>query len=616
MPASNDGFILRLLKGLWRSLNFGRRLLLNIVFVIVLVAIFNALMQERPTLEPHTALVIHPQGRLVEQYSSNPSQRALAELTGDVEPEIQLRDLLSVIETAAEDDDIERIVLVPDQIEAGISSMRELGQALDRFRNSGKEVVVVSEGMDQVQYYLAVHANEILLDPDGAVLVQGLANYRSYYRDALDKLGVKVHLIRVGEYKSAAEPFILNAASEESKQADRYWMGGLWNELLSDIAALRKLDPKDVLANVEQFDQVIAKYHGDLARLALERGLVDALLTRAEVRERLAKRGAPDDSGETFRQVDWRQYLAMHATPGSEDWRPQVGVIVAQGEIVQGEQGPDMVGATNAVQLLRHARTNDQIQSVVLRIDSPGGDAYASEQIRREVELIQAAGKPVIVSMGDVAASGGYWIAMNADEIWAQPTTITGSIGIYGLFVKIPDSLEKLGIHTDGVATTAFADAFDMRRPMTAEVESALTQVLEKGYRDFIGKVAAARGKQESEIDAIARGRVWSGAQAKARGLVDKLGGLEDAIAAAAARAGIADDYGVDYIEPELSAWERFALSLGRGGAAVHLDRWSGLAEWSRTLLGQGELRQTLSLLQALGGNRMGVVAHCFCRLH
>jgi protease-4 len=392
-------------------------------------------------------------------------------------------------------------------------------------------------------------------------------------------------------------------------------MGGIWNEFLDEIASMRQLDAAKIAEDIAHLDTLVPQFDGDLARLALESGLVDQLLTRAEARELLIQRGQPDEDGESFRQIGWEQFLAMQGADDLPDLRPQVGVVVAQGDILPGDQAQGNVGARTTVQLLRHAREDDRIKAVVLRIDSPGGDAYASEMIRREVELIQDDGKPVVVSMGDVAASGGYWIAMNADEIWAQPTTITGSIGIYGLFVTIPKTLEKLGIHTDGISTTPIAGAFDIRRPLNPQVETIVTSLLEKGYRDFIGKVAEARGKTVEQVDAVAQGRVWSGSQAKERGLVDKLGGLQEAIAAAAARAGIDNDYRTRYVERDLSAWERFALTLSNSRAATGIGRWSGLSEWKARLLGHAELEQAVSLLRNLGGNRFGMVAHCFCGL-
>ncbi len=616
MSTSQPGFFMRFLRGIWNTLNFTRRLILNGILVIVLIAVFAALFRSAPIMREQTALVLDPQGVIVEQYSTDPGERMLASLSGDSTREVQLRDLLRVIEVAAGDPHISRIVLVPDQMLAGISTMRELGQALDRFRAANKDVVVVSEGMQQGQYYLAAHADQILLDPQGSVLLEGFANYRSYYRDALDKLGVEVHLIRVGQYKSAGEPYILNQASDAAKQADLFWMGGIWKEFLDEIAALRELDPATLNEDLAHLDILVPKFNGDLAKLALDRGLVDKLATRSQARKLLSDLGKPDDSGETFRQVNWSNYLGMQVAASLPDPRAQVAVVVAQGDIVQGEQSQAAVGATSTARLLREVREDERIKAVVLRVDSPGGDAYASEIIRREIEQIQAAGKPVVVSMGDVAASGGYWISMNADEIWAQPTTITGSIGIYGMLVTIPQTLEKIGIHTDGVATTPIAGAFDIRRPLNPQLETILTSVMQKGYRDFIDKVAQARGKTPAQIDEIAQGRVWSGSQAKQRGLVDKLGGLHDAIAAAAVLGNLGSDYHTHYVERELSAWERFALTLGNSEAAAGIGRWSGLSSLSTRWPGHDEIRRTLALLNELGGNRLGVVAHCSCGLN
>ena len=615
MSQSQPGFFVRSMRAIWNTLNFTRRLILNLIVLLVLVMLFAAFFRSSPTVGKRSALVIDPSGSVVEEFSTDPADRMLNSLSGSDNQEIQLRDLLRVIDAAVEDSRIERIVLVPDEMSAGISTLREIGQALDRFRAADKDVVVVSQGMSQGQYYLAAHANQILLDPQGAVLLEGFSSYRSYYRDALDQLGVDVHLIRVGEYKSAGEPYILNHASDAAKQADLYWMGGIWNEFVGEIAAMRKLEPARLADDIAQLDQLVTTFNGDLAKLALDRGLIDKLATRAQARQLLQDLGTPDKSGESFRQVNWADYLGMQNHRDLPDTRAQVAVVVTQGEIVQGEQAQGSVGATTTARLLREVRENEQIKALVLRVDSPGGDAYASEIIRREIELIQAAGKPVVVSMGDVAASGGYWIAMNADEIWAQPTTITGSIGIFGMFVTIPQTLEKIGIHTDGVATTPIAGAFDIRRPFNPKVETILTSVIEKGYRDFIGKVADARGKTAGEIDEVAQGRVWSGSQAKQRGLVDKLGGLHDATAAAAALANLGNDYRSRYVERELSTWERFALSLSNSAAAVQIGRWAGLSSLPVQLLANDEIKRTLSLLDNLGGNRFGIVAHCFCNL-
>ena len=615
MSTSQPGVIRRFFRGLWNAINFTRRLVFNLVFLVILLAFVGAFLAKRPAIAPRTALVLDPVGAIVEQYSTDPTQRALANIAGNDSPEVQLRDLLRAIDSAAKDSRIERIVLVPDEIASiGLATARELGAALDRFKASGKEVIALSAGMGQNEYLLAAHANRILLDPDGAVLLEGFANYRSYYKDALDKLGVEVHLIKVGTFKSAAEPYILNQASDAAKEADGYWMGGIWNEYLAEIAALRKLDVAAIGDDIAHYDERVAAHAGDLAKLALEQKLVDQLATRAEAREQLRALGAADGK-EGFRQVDFRQYLATLAPENLPRFGSAVAVVVAQGEIVPGERPPGMIGGKSTAQLVRAAREDEQIKAIVLRVDSPGGDAFSSEQIRRELAQAREAGKPVVVSMGDVAASGGYWISMASDEIWAEPNTITGSIGIFGLIVTVPDTLAKLGIHTDGIGTTPLAGTLDIRRPLSSQLEAIITSVIRRGYSEFIGKVAQARGKTPQEVDAIAQGRVWSGAQAKERGLVDKLGGLGDAIAAAASRAKLGDDYSVRYVERELSTWERFALSLSDSEAMVRVARWTGF----RLPLGMfdgAELKQVAATVESLRGRRYGAFAHCFCELH
>jgi protease-4 len=615
MSTQQPGVIRRFFRGVWNALNFTRRLVFNLVFLFLLVVFIGALFGSRPVLSPRTALVLDPKGAIVEQYRTDPTQRALGNLAGSEAKEIQLRDILRVIDAAAKDSHIERIVLIPDEIDgAGLATVRELGAALDRFKASGKEVIAVSGGMGQNQYLLAAHANRVLLDPDGAVLLEGFANYRSYFKDALDKLGVDVHLIKVGTFKSAAEPYILNQASDAAKEADSYWMGGLWQEYLSEIAALRKIDAAKISDDIVHYDERVAAHAGDLAQLALDQKLVDQLATRGEARAQLRALGVADGN-EGFRQVDFKRYLASLAADALPHFGSEVAVVVAQGEIVPGEQPPGMVGGKSTAQLVRAAREDDNVKAIVLRVDSPGGDASASELIRRELAQAREAKKPVIVSMGNVAASGGYWISMDSDEIWAQPNTITGSIGIFGLFVTVPDTLAKLGIHTDGVGTTPLAGTLDIRRPLSPQLEAILNSVIRRGYNEFISKVAKARGKTPEQIDAIAQGRVWSGAQAKERGLVDKLGGLDDAIAAAAARAKLGSDYSVRYVEREMSTWERLALSFGNSDALARVARYTGFALPSG-VISDADMQQVVGVVESLRGKRYGAFAHCFCELH
>lgn len=614
MTERKPGLLRRFFTGIWDAVNFTRRLVLNLIFLIILLAFFMALSARAPLLQPRTALVLDLKGHLVEQYRNDAGSRALERMLGNRTTEYQLREVLEVIQRASKDPNIERIVLLPDDLRgAGMASLMEIGQALERFRSSGKEVVAVSDGMTQLPYLLSTHADQILLHPDGAILLNGFASYRGYYKDLLDKLSVTIHLFRVGEFKSAAEPYILNGASSEAREADRYWLDGLWQTWLSEVGSRRKLEPKAIQNGIEILPESVEDANGDLAKIALTSHLVDRLATRDEAREILIAKGVADKENHTFRQIHWREYLAM-LSQSAPDLRASVAVVVAEGEIVGGEQAPGTVGGESTAALLRQAREDDNVKAVVLRVNSPGGEVFASEQIRREVQLIRAAGKPVIASMGDVAASGGYWISMNADEIYAQPATITGSIGIYGLFVSIDTTLQKIGVYTDGVGTTPFAGALDPRRPLDPSVAKVIQSTINKGYRDFVGRVAEARGKPPAEIDQVARGRVWSGRQALERGLVDKLGGLDAAVAAAAERAKLGTEWQTRYIEKSLGAFERFMLSLSNNASAQALARIE-LLRPEIALLEDPDLQRPLRMLRSLPDGKPKMFAYCFCEI-
>ncbi len=618
--------------GLWNVMNFTRRLILNFLFfgllflvLVMFVAAVGRGNGVQPLLE-RTTLVIAPEGKLVEQYSADPATRALAKAFGDKNAEeIQLRDLIRAIDAAKDDKKIERVLLRVDQLQpSGYASMREVAAALARLRASGKQIVSFGENLDQSQYLLAAQANEVYIDPMGSMLLEGLGRYRQYYRQGLqDKLGVDVHLFRVGEFKSAAEPYILDAASKESKEADLFWMSDIWQRYLADIAKARKLTPEQLASGIDTLPEGIAAAGGDLAKFALQQKLVDGLKTQEEVETLLTERGVADeDSDNGFRSVSLGGYLAQldAKTVRIADERPPVAVVVAAGEITDGEQPAGTIGGKSTSALLREARDDDDVKAVVLRVDSPGGGVYPSEEIRREVAALKAAGKPVVVSMGDLAASGGYWISMNADRIYADPSTITGSIGIFGLIPNVTRTLDKVGVHTDGVGTTRFAGAFDITRPMDPAVGRVVQSVIDKGYADFTGKVAAARKKPVEEIDAIARGRVWSGAQAKERGLVDELGGFEAAVADAAARAklGKPDKYRVRYIEKMASPFSQFMS--GFAGSRIG-SAWLKDSDFARALLAKAmpETDAQLRFVEQAANSRNGApvkaLVYCFCGL-
>ena len=573
------------------------------------------------SLREKTALVLDLNGTLVEQHSKSPLERAFAQASGDKDSrEFQLRDLLKAIDAAKTDPKIQRIVLLTDGFKVpGFAALREVGSALRDFRGSGKQIVAYGSMMEQKQYYLAAQADELYLDPDGGVLLEGLGRYRLYYRTALqDKLGIDVHLFRVGEYKSAAEPYILDAASPESREADLYWMNDLWQRYLSDVASARKMPVESLTALIAAMPAEVKAEKGDLAQLALDHKLVDALKTPHEIETLLTERGAPDDEETSFRQIGLDAYLAHNRSDVSPfSKKSQVAVVVAEGEISDGKQPQGNVGGDSTSDLIRRAREDDNVKALVLRVNSPGGMVFPSEQIRREIALTKEAGKPVVVSMGNVAASGGYWISMNADRIYADPSTVTGSIGIFGLWMSAPRALEKIGVHSDGVGTTPLAGAFDITRPLDPSTGDMIQAVIDHGYAQFIGKVAQARGSQPEKIDTIARGRVWSGAQAKERGLVDRLGGLREAQADAAALAKLdKDDYEVRYVEQPATPFEKFFLDMSGNARFAGLVRIFGPMP---SVLGREtteRIQNELSWLQpGKPGMPVRAVAHCFCGL-
>ena len=618
------GPIARVFLALWDTLNFTRRLVFNLLFLLIVILIIAAIVntERAAPLAGENTLVIAPEGRLVEQYTSDPVSRAFARALGDEQIEVQLRDILRALESAKEDDRIERVYLRVDRLEpTGFASLREIADALRDVRAAGKEVIAFGENFGQAQYLLAAQADAVYLDPMGGLLLEGLGRYRAYYREGLeDKLGVDVHLFKVGEYKSAAEPYVRDAASPESKQADLFWMNDVWSRYLGDIAEARGLSAAQLAADIDDLPADIAAVDGDLAQYALSKKLVDGLMTKEQVYEMLAERGVVDEDVDAgFRHVVMDDYL-VHVMPGpvATDARPQVAVVVAEGAITGGDQPPGIVGGESTTALLRDARLDEQVEAVVLRVNSPGGEVFASEQIRREVVALQEAGKPVIASMGDVAASGGYWISMDAEKIYADPSTITGSIGIFGMFPTIDRGLDKIGVHTDGVGTTRFAGAFDITRPLDPAVGTVIQEVIEKGYADFISRVARARDKRVSEVDEVARGRVWSGEQAHARGLVDAFGGLRDAIAAAAEAAELDEgDYRVRYVEQGMTPFEQFFTNFmtTRMGAALVGD--SGFARGVVAAMLPGQARDELAFVQRAlarnGGKPVTSVAHCFC---
>jgi protease-4 len=604
----------------WRALDFGRRAILNLLFLIVLLALAWAIFfgGAKP-LASKTMLVLDLKGELVEQASGGARDALMASVTGgESHRTVQLRDVRNVLDAAAKDGQIAGAVLLLDEMQGGgQASLREVAAAIDRFRASGKKVVAWGAGYSQRQYLVASHADEVYMHPMGAVLLEGFGRYRNYYRDALDKIGVTVNLMRVGTYKSFAEPYIANGPSPAATEADAYLNNALWSSYTSDVEKARKLPQGQIMKSIDKLPALVEAAGGDLAKVTLDAKLVDGLKTRDEIRQMMIARGEKDAQGKTFRQVNYDEYLARVHPKVLGD---AVGVVMAVGEITDGVAPPGAIGGQSTSNLIRIAREDNNIRAIVLRIDSPGGSAFGSELIRRELELTRAAGKPVVVSMGNVAASGGYWISMASDEVIAEPNTITGSIGVFAILPRADKVIDKLGIHTAGVTTTWLGDAVNPLRPLDPRFGQVIQGSINHIYADFTTKAAAARKTTPEKINEVAQGRVWTGAQAKERGLVDRLGSYGDALKSAADRAKLGGDYRVVYLEREVSRFDRVLEFFG--GSAAHAVAQAmapyvkaSLAPTGMPLGAATEVAHELSWLSELSAQRKPFMAitHCLC---
>jgi protease IV len=614
-------YLLGFLRNLWRGLDALRRVLHLLLMLALLALLLAALRSSIPRLPARGALLIHPSGELVEQLSGAPIERAVNEAQGQSAPQTLLWDLTRAIRAAAGDARIQALLIETDDLTgAGLPELEELGAAIGAFRASGKKVVAHGSYFLQGQYFLAAQADELYLDPFGFVLLPGFDQYRMYFKDALDKLAIDVHLVRAGKFKSAAEPFVRRDMSPEDRQASAAYLQALWLGYRNGVGAARHLEPEAISGYANGFAAAVQAAGGDMAEVARAAGLVTALRTGAQVEQRMIELVGADRVRHSFQAVALEDYLRvlhteerLHRGAGSA-----VGVIMASGEILDGKQPAGTVGGDSTSALLRKAREDDAIKAVVLRIDSPGGSVLASEQIYREVQALRTAGKPVVASMGALAASGGYYIAAPADEILASANTITGSIGVFAAIPTFDRTLAKLGVRVDGVGTTALSGTLRLDRPLQPAVEQILQSSVNHSYAEFLQRVASARRKSAAAIDEIGQGRVWIGSDAQRLGLIDRLGGYDEAVHAAARRAKLAAGYEVRVIEPELSFGEQLLLNMRAGLAA--LARVAGLgpaALGERLAAGMAPplqpLERELRRWQRLAAVPQRALAYCFC---
>ena len=551
-----------------------QKILLAVIFWLVIIVVVTVFIKSRPPGVPDkAALVLNPDGSVVEQLSGDPMNI----ITRMGKKEVLLKDLLDAVNKAKDDKRIQALVLKTGRMgDIGMSKLLDLKSALADFKKTGKKIIAIGDEYNQRGYFLAAQADEIYLNPMGMVTLKGFSAFSNFYKGGLDKFDVDVHVFRVGKYKSAVEPYLRDSMSDEAKEEYTGVLNDLWGLWLKGCASGRGIRVEDLENYISHFKDSVIKEHGDLAKVALEAKLIDKIAYRDEIRDRLIELVGDDKRTRNYKQIGFKDYLESVNTRPSIDTSKKniVGIVVAKGEISDGSRPPGEIGGDSTAELIRGARLDDNVKAIVLRVDSPGGSATASEIIRRECARAREDGKPVIVSMGSLAASGGYWISTASDEIWASPATITGSIGVFGLFPTIDKTLSTfLGIHVDGVGTTPLAGIDRIDRPFNPELGEIMQQVIDWIYDDFITRVAESRHMKKEAVEVIARGRVWSGEAALKIGLVDKLGDIKDAIKSAASRAGIGEDYQIEYIEPGMTQKEKIISAVfGRIQSAAGIE--------------------------------------------
>lgn len=596
--------MLKILKTLGRGLDFFRRLTLNLVFLAFLAGLVIVFAYEKPVRVPQNAvLLVTLSGQISEEEDFN-GQGVFSSVVDGSESTTRLRDVIRALIKAADDKRIAAVHFrVQDLQRAGLASLREIGVAMDRVKAAGKKITVWSTGYSQVQYAVAAHANEVFVHPMGGVMLRGISSTRLYWGEALKKLGVTVHVFRAGEFKSAPEVFVRSSPSKESVDADRFWMKDIWWQYSANIESSRGLMPGAVDKVIATYPELLEKAQGDMSRVALNQNLIDSVSTSDELIDILRTRLGGKSNAE-INLFDYRLYLeAVDEAPVGK----RIAVVTIQGEIKDGGDGPGMTGERDAVRRIRAVRESPDYVALVVRIDSPGGSTVASELIRRELELTKKAGKPVIASFGDYAASGGYWIALGANKIVTDPMSVTGSIGVFGMMPTFENSLEKLSLGVGGASTSVMADAMNPIKAMTPEYKKMMELTVARTYRDFISLVAKGRRMDEHKVADLAQGRVFTGRQAVDLGLADTLGGMDVALSLAAEMSG-ESEVAIEYIEREASGLSMMLMRLMQKALVT-----SGMME---PLQLASPLTQSLKPLERLQRTTNGVVplyAHCLC---
>jgi len=604
-------FVGRVIYWLWKFLTTGFLVFTNLVVLVTFLFVLMVFFRPEVTVPDGSALIIAPVGDIVEKSTAiSPISRILNGFVGvSVPSETLLQDILDVIDAASQDNRIKLIVLSLDKMEgSSLNQLDAIGLALDAFKQTGKKVIAVDDQYNQRQYYLASYADEIYLNPMGSIELRGFAVFGLYMKDLIDRMAVNFHIFRVGTFKSATEPFSRNDMSEEAKMANRLWLTNIWNRYCSEIAGRRGLKAEFFNSFINDMPRYLHLSEGSMSRMALAADLVDGVKTRPEIDAYLSTIVGRSEDGKTYKNIGFSDYLET-VTPSytrEESGTDQVGLIVARGNIMYGQKIPGQISSEELCALIREARENERIKAVVLRIDSGGGSALASEQIRQELVLLQQKGKPLVVSMGALAASGAYWISASADKIFASPSTLTGSIGIFGVIPTFEESIAKLGIHSDGISTTRMAGAGNLTVPLSEEFAETVQLSVEEGYSRFLTIVSEGRHIPQDQVEKLAEGRVWDGITAMKLGLIDQYGNLDDAVAAAAELAELSD-YNPIYVEEKAEPANEILRQFGVETLRL-LERSHLLMLPAENLLGTLQRHMDLSLFE---NDPSGIYAHC-----
>jgi len=563
----------RLFTAIWNGITRVRLALSNILFLVFIAVVYFVYVGGGSEPVPEkAALLLNLSGTVVDQKSQVQPLEALMGEPDPADHEVLLRDVIDAINYGRDDPAINSLVMELDYLGyVGISKTQEIATALESFKTSGKPVVAVGDFFTQDQYLLASYADSVIVNPLGGVGLEGFSSYRNYFRETLEKLLVSMHVFHAGEYKSIAEPFLRDDMSPGEKQITSRWLDVLWGQYAAAVEAQRELAPGSVNQYVNNFSDLLVAQGGDAAKLALESGLVDEVLDRDQANSYLVDLvGAANEDGlyeaQLFEAYARRQRPSQFI-PVEGD---RVAVITAEGNMVPGDQPPGTIGGDSLAGLIAATAEQDGVRALVLRVNSGGGSIFASEVIRQELLRTRAMGIPVVISMGAMAASGGYYISAEADEIWATPATLTGSIGVFAAFPTFEQVLAKVGIYTDGVGTTDLAGSLRLDRALDPKVATAIKSGVDFAYRNFVELVARGRDMTPEQVETLAEGRVWSAPDALEHGLLDGLGSLDDAVAAAAARAGMAH-YKVDFIQPQLSPRELLLQQLAERVGSLRL---------------------------------------------